>query len=136
MSVCHWDRRRCDDDRTRRGARNRPTERTGRGPFGRANAIAPLLRNSAGASEAQGKLVDAVADALHDTRLYGIWTPRVLGGAECDPISSLEIVQTLAVADASTAWVHMTTSLAIGTAALTFRRKPSRRCSPASASPS
>jgi alkylation response protein AidB-like acyl-CoA dehydrogenase len=94
-----------------------PTDGTDRADFlvAEAYAIAPFLRENAAASEAQGKLVDAVADALHDTRLYGIWTPRELGGAECDPISSLEIVQTLAAADASTGWVHMTTSLAIGT---------------------
>ena len=80
-----------------------------------AHEIAPVLRERAAACEAEGKLVDEVDDALHDKRLYGIWTPRQLGGAECDPISSLEIVQTLAEADASTAWVQMATSLAIGT---------------------
>ena len=80
-----------------------------------AREIQPLVRESAAANEAAGRLVDAVDDALHETRLYGMWTPKELGGAECDPISSLEIVQTLAAADPSTAWVHMAASLAIGT---------------------
>ncbi|MFW3168646.1 acyl-CoA dehydrogenase family protein [Geodermatophilus sp. CPCC 206100] len=80
-----------------------------------AQRLAPLVRESAAANEAAGELVDAVDDALHEARLYGMWTPRELGGAECDPISSLEIVQTLAAADPSTAWVQMAAALAIGT---------------------
>ncbi|SFL43974.1 acyl-CoA dehydrogenase family protein [Geodermatophilus ruber] len=80
-----------------------------------ARALQPLVRENAAANEAQGKLVDAVDDALHEAGLYGMWTPRELGGAECDPLSSLEIVQALAAADPSTAWVHMAASLAIGT---------------------
>jgi indole-3-acetate monooxygenase len=80
-----------------------------------ARALQPLVRENAAANEAAGRLVDAVDDALHEARLYGMWTPRELGGAECDPLSSLEIVQALAAADPSTAWVHMAASLAIGT---------------------
>ncbi|MGY1631450.1 acyl-CoA dehydrogenase family protein [Geodermatophilus sp. SYSU D01186] len=80
-----------------------------------ARALQPLVRENAAANEAGGRLVDAVDDALHETRLYGMWTPRELGGAECDPIASLQIVQALAEADPSTAWVHMAASLAIGT---------------------
>ncbi len=80
-----------------------------------AREIQSLVRENAAANEAAGRLADAVDDALHETRLFGMWTPKELGGAECDPMSSLEIVQTLAEADPSTAWVHMAASLAIGT---------------------
>jgi len=80
-----------------------------------AHRLVPLVRENAEANEAAGKLVDAVADALHAERLFGMWTPRELGGAECDPLQSLEIVQTLAAADPSTAWVHMAACVAIGT---------------------
>jgi indole-3-acetate monooxygenase len=80
-----------------------------------AHELVPLVRESAEANEAAGKLVDAVDDALHAKRLFGMWTPRELGGAECDPLQSLEIVQTLAAADPSTAWVLMAACVAIGT---------------------
>ena len=80
-----------------------------------AHELVPLVRESAAANEAAGKLVDAVDDALHEAGLYGMWTPRELGGAECDPLQSLEIVQTLAAADPSTAWVLMAACVAIGT---------------------
>jgi indole-3-acetate monooxygenase len=80
-----------------------------------AHRLVPLVRENAEANEAAGKLVDAVADALHAERLFGMWTPRELGGAECDPLQSLEIVQALAAADPSTAWVHMAACVAIGT---------------------
>src|SRR4051794_37232209 len=80
-----------------------------------AHRLVPLVRENAEANDAAGKLVDAVADALHAERLFGMWTPRELGGAECDPLQSLEIVQTLAAADPSTAWVHMAACVAIGT---------------------
>ena len=80
-----------------------------------ARELQPLVRENGPANEAAGRLVDAVADALHEKRLFGMWTPRELGGAECDPISSLQIVQALAEADPSTAWVQMAAALAIGT---------------------
>jgi alkylation response protein AidB-like acyl-CoA dehydrogenase len=80
-----------------------------------AHELAPLARENAAANEAAGRLVDAVADAMHAKRLFGMWTPRELGGAECTPLESLEIVQTLAEADPSTAWVHMAACVAIGT---------------------
>ncbi|MCZ2824614.1 MULTISPECIES: acyl-CoA dehydrogenase family protein [unclassified Modestobacter] len=80
-----------------------------------AREIAPLIREQAAANEAGGKLTDAVADALHDKRLFGMWTPVSLGGAELDPMASLEVIQTIAEADPSTAWVLMAASLATGT---------------------
>jgi alkylation response protein AidB-like acyl-CoA dehydrogenase len=80
-----------------------------------ASELQPLLRENAAANEAGGRLTDAVADALHEHGLFGMWTPAELGGSEADPISSLKIVQTLAYADPSTAWVTMAAGLATGT---------------------
>lgn len=95
----------------------------GRGPDGgapaglvaAAEAIAPLLRANGPANEAAGRLVDDVVDALHDAGMFGMWVPAPLGGAELDPVSSLELVQTLAEADPSAAWVVMAAALATGT---------------------
>ena len=44
-----------------------------------------------------------------------MWVPESLGGSELDPLSSLRVIQTLAEADPSTAWVVMAASLATGT---------------------
>jgi alkylation response protein AidB-like acyl-CoA dehydrogenase len=80
-----------------------------------AQELQPLIRENAAANEAGGRLTEAVNDALHEHGLFGMWTPAPLGGSEADPISSLQIVQALAYADPSTAWVAMAAALATGT---------------------
>ncbi|WP_369138491.1 acyl-CoA dehydrogenase family protein [Modestobacter versicolor] len=80
-----------------------------------ARALQPLVQDNAAANEAGGQLTDAVADALHEHGLFGMWTPAELGGSEADPVASLEIVEALAYADPSTAWVTMAAALATGT---------------------
>jgi alkylation response protein AidB-like acyl-CoA dehydrogenase len=77
--------------------------------------LQPLLRENAAANEAGGQLTEAVADALHEHGFFGMWTPQELGGTELDPMSSLEVIQALAEADPSTAWVTMAAALATGT---------------------
>jgi alkylation response protein AidB-like acyl-CoA dehydrogenase len=77
--------------------------------------LQPLLRENAAANEAGGRLTEAVADALHEHGFFGMWTPKELRGTELDPMSSLEVVQALAEADPSTAWVTMAAALATGT---------------------
>jgi indole-3-acetate monooxygenase len=80
-----------------------------------ARELQPLLREQSAAAEAAGQLTDVVVDALHDAGLFGMWTPAQLGGAELDPVSSVETIQALAEADPSTAWVVMAAALATGT---------------------
>ncbi|OZM81330.1 acyl-CoA dehydrogenase family protein [Pseudonocardia sp. MH-G8] len=80
-----------------------------------ARGLQPLLRENAAAGEAAGQLTAPVVDALHDAGLFGMWVPAPLGGAELDPVSSLEVVQALAEADPSAAWVTMAAALATGT---------------------
>ncbi|MDY7104784.1 MAG: acyl-CoA dehydrogenase family protein [Actinomycetota bacterium] len=80
-----------------------------------ARALAPTLRANADAGEAAGRLADEVVDALHGARLFGMWVPEPLGGSELDPVSSLNVVQALAEADPSAAWVLMAAALATGT---------------------
>jgi alkylation response protein AidB-like acyl-CoA dehydrogenase len=81
----------------------------------RARSIAPLLDEHAKWGDDNGRLADPVVDALHDNRIFGMWVPRELGGSELDPVSSLKVIDELTVGDASTAWVTMAASLAIGT---------------------
>jgi alkylation response protein AidB-like acyl-CoA dehydrogenase len=80
-----------------------------------ARELQPLLRENGATCEDAGQLTDAVVDALHDNGLFGIWVPEQLGGAELDPVSSLEVIQSLAAVDASAAWVVMAAALATGT---------------------
>lgn len=80
-----------------------------------ARELQPLLRDDAAAGEDAGRLTEPVVDALHDAGLFGMWVPAPLGGAELDPVSSLEVVQSLAEADPSAAWVLMAAALATGT---------------------
>jgi alkylation response protein AidB-like acyl-CoA dehydrogenase len=81
----------------------------------RARNLAPLLGEHAKWGDEHGALADEVVDALHENRIFGMWVPRELGGSELDPISSLKVIDQLTYGDASTAWVTMAASLAIGT---------------------
>jgi alkylation response protein AidB-like acyl-CoA dehydrogenase len=46
-----------------------------------------------------------------------MWTPKAVGGAELDPVSSLEVIENVAYGDPSAGWVLMAAALAIGTGA-------------------
>ena len=80
-----------------------------------AEQLQPLLREHSPAGDDAGELSSEVVDALHEHGLFGMWVPRSLGGAELDPLSSLRVIQALAEADPSTAWVVMAAGLATGT---------------------
>jgi alkylation response protein AidB-like acyl-CoA dehydrogenase len=84
----------------------------------RARALAALADQHAEAGDAQGYLAAPVVDALHREGLFGMWVPRsIRGGAELDPISSIEVIEHLAYGDPSAGWVLMAAALAIGTGA-------------------
>jgi alkylation response protein AidB-like acyl-CoA dehydrogenase len=80
-----------------------------------AQRLQPLLRDRSTEGDASGQLAPNVVDALHEHGLFGMWVPESLGGSELDPLSSLRVIQTLAEADPSTAWVLMAAALATGT---------------------
>ena len=81
-----------------------------------AQQLQPLLREHLpSAGDEAGELAGEVVDALHEHGLFGMWVPEPLGGSELDPLSSLRVIQTLAEADPSTAWVVMAAALATGT---------------------
>ena len=57
-----------------------------------------------------------------------MWVPRsIRGGAELDPVSSLEVIENLSYGDPSAGWVLMASALAIGTGARVPRRRGGRR---------
>jgi len=81
----------------------------------RARSLEPLFKEHAQWGDQNGRLHDEVVDALHENRIFGMWVPRELGGSELDPVSAMRLVDQLTYGDASTGWVTMAASLAIGT---------------------
>jgi alkylation response protein AidB-like acyl-CoA dehydrogenase len=84
----------------------------------RARRVAALAREHAQRSEELAQLAPPVVDALHAEGLLGMWVPRaVRGGLELDPVTSLEVIESVSYGDPSAGWVLMAASLAIGTGA-------------------
>ena len=82
----------------------------------RAKALVPLLDAEAEFADREGELSPAAIAALHRDGLLKLWVPDKLGGAELDPVHSLEVLENLSYADASAGWVTMAANLSIGTA--------------------
>ena len=58
------------------------------------------------------EVAQPVVDALHREGLYGMWVPRsVRGGAELDPVASLQVIENVSYGDPSTGWVLMAAGL-------------------------
>ena len=83
----------------------------------RAKAVGSIASEHADWGDQHGRLAEPVVEALHKEGLFGMWVPRSLGGAELDPVSSLQVIENLAYGDPSTGWVLMAAALAIGTGA-------------------
>ncbi len=71
----------------------------------RARALLPRIAASAEETERQRRLPEPLVTELIEAGLFRLLLPRSLGGAEVDPITFVEIMQAVASADASTAWV-------------------------------
>src|SRR5262245_52472697 len=84
---------------------------------GRARRVAEIANEQAEAGDKQGYLAESVVSALHREKLYGIWVPQTLGGAELFPVESLQVIENVAYGDPSAGWVLMAAALAIGTGA-------------------
>ena len=79
--------------------------RVGRGgPLAAARALGPLVAAAAPRIEASGALPEDVLEALHGAKLFRMLLPRGLGGLELAPASYAAVIETVAAADASTAW--------------------------------
>ncbi len=83
----------------------------------RAKRVGALASEHAEYGDKNGKLAEPVVEALHNEGLLGMWTPKAVGGAELDPVSSLEVIENVAYGDPSAGWVLMAAALAIGTGA-------------------
>lgn len=62
-------------------------------------------------SEQRRTLAPAVVEALRASGLCAMAAPRELGGAECDPLTQLEVFEAMARADTSAGWCLMITAM-------------------------
>jgi alkylation response protein AidB-like acyl-CoA dehydrogenase len=71
----------------------------------RARRLAPRIEAAADEIERARRLPEPLLQALLDAGLYRLLLPRALDGAEVDPLTFVHVIEQLALADASTAWV-------------------------------
>ncbi len=76
----------------------------------RARALVPEIRAAADRVEAERRIPDDLLARLVAAGVFRIAMPRAWGGPEMDPLAQIELVEELARADASVAWVVMITS--------------------------
>jgi indole-3-acetate monooxygenase len=70
----------------------------------RAKAVQPLVAAAASEIEQTRRLPPALLDQLHDYRLFRLLLPQSSQGIETDPLTFFLVMETIAQADASTAW--------------------------------
>jgi len=66
--------------------------------------LRPVVAAAANEIEATRRLPPALLDRLHEARLFRLLLPRSANGIETDPITFFNVIETIARADASTAW--------------------------------
>src|SRR6266849_10659423 len=70
----------------------------------RAEAVRPMGAAAANEIERARRLPAALLDALHEAELFRLLLPRPSNGIETDPVTFFRVTDTIAQADASTAW--------------------------------
>jgi alkylation response protein AidB-like acyl-CoA dehydrogenase len=70
----------------------------------RAEAVQPHVAAAAAEIEATRRLTPSLLDKLHEAQLFRLLVPRSSNGVETDPITFFHVTETIAKADASTAW--------------------------------
>src|SRR5688572_6678039 len=78
-----------------------------------ARALEPGIRARADQIERDGRLPDDLVRALSEAGIFRMLVPRTLGGSEVNPITQLEVLETISRGDGSVGWV---TAIASGTA--------------------
>jgi alkylation response protein AidB-like acyl-CoA dehydrogenase len=70
----------------------------------RAQALAPMIAAAGDRIETERRIVPDVVAALHDAGLFRMLLPASLGGGGADVVAFNQVIETIAAADASTAW--------------------------------
>jgi indole-3-acetate monooxygenase len=75
-----------------------------RSVIARAEAVRPLVAAASDEIEKERRLPPALLDQLHEAQLFRLLLPRSANGLETDPVTFFHVIETIARADASTAW--------------------------------
>src|SRR3954451_14716442 len=75
-----------------------------RAVIARAEAVRPDVAAASNEIETRRRLPPDLLDKLHDARLFRLMLPRGTNGIETDPVTFFHVIETIAKADASTAW--------------------------------
>src|ERR1700757_2403550 len=75
-----------------------------RSVIARGEAVRPLVAAASDQIERERRLPPAVLDKLHEAELFRLLLPRSSNGIETDPVTFFHVIETIAQADASTAW--------------------------------
>jgi alkylation response protein AidB-like acyl-CoA dehydrogenase len=75
-----------------------------------AQALAPLIQESAGTMEAERRLPANVVDALRALGAFRMAVPRAYGGLELDPMTQVRVVEELSRINGSVGWCAMISS--------------------------
>ncbi|MBS0548411.1 MAG: acyl-CoA dehydrogenase, partial [Proteobacteria bacterium] len=70
----------------------------------RAQALRPSVAAAAAETEAGRRIAPALLDSLHEQKLFRLLLPKSSNGIETDPVTFFHVIETIASADASTAW--------------------------------
>ena len=70
----------------------------------RARALVPAIEAAADRIEAERRIVPEIVAALHEAGIFHMLLAPSLGGGGADIVAFNEVIQTIAAADASTAW--------------------------------
>jgi alkylation response protein AidB-like acyl-CoA dehydrogenase len=70
----------------------------------RAEAVRPMVAAASNEIERDRRLPAALLDKLHEAELFRLLLPRSSNGIETDPVTFFHVIETIAQADASTAW--------------------------------
>jgi alkylation response protein AidB-like acyl-CoA dehydrogenase len=76
------------------------------------------ILSGADEAEAMATLPRATVNALYKAGLFALKLPAVLGGAEADPVTQMEVIEAIARLDASAAWCVMIGATTIATPAV------------------
>jgi alkylation response protein AidB-like acyl-CoA dehydrogenase len=70
----------------------------------RAEAVRTMVAAASNDIEKDRRLPSALLDRLHEAELFRLLLPRSSNGIETDPVTFFHVIETIAQADASTAW--------------------------------
>ena len=70
----------------------------------RAQALTPMIAAAGDRIETERRIVPEVVAALHEAGLFRMLLPVSLGGSSADVVAFNQVIETIAAADASTAW--------------------------------